>query len=1175
MVDSISPQVQNFTASDPLLTNAGTVHYTLTFSEPVTGVDASQFTLSTTGVIGALIIGVSAVSGSNGGQYTVAVNTGTGDGTVALAFTGAGVRDIAGNSLLGVGFQTQIAYPADATLHSLAVADLNGDGRSDLVTPTSSNSVSVLLGNGNGSFQTPTTYAVGTNPYSVAIGDLNGDGRPDLVTANFGSNNVSVLLGNGNGTFQTQTTYSISNDLPFPFLKGNRPNSVAIGDLNGDHRLDLVTANENGTVSVLLGNGDGTFRPQPAAYTAGSTPASVTIADLNGDGRLDLVTANTDANATTGSVLLGNGDGTFGPSPYQSATSYIAAHPWSIAVGDLNGDGRPDLVTADFVSSRVRVLLGNGNGTFQTETTYVVGGPASVAIGDLNGDGRPDLITTGPSSVSLLLGNGDGTFQLPANYSAYPLAPGSFVIADLNGDGRPDLATPNKVLLNTPPMVVGATYTIDKAAPTIVIGAIAADNKVNASEADAGFTIGGTTVGVEAGQPVNISIVDDLNAVVKTYSAIESGDAWTLKVPAAQAKTLADGSYTVRANVSDLAGNPAPQVTLALTVDETAPTIVIETIAIDNKVNANEANAGFAISGTTGGAENGRIVTVTVINALSTVVNTYTATITDNAWAVNVAASDATLIADGSYNVKAEASDLAGNTASTLLSTLVVDKAGPSAPVISAYNGTTHLVGGTAEVGSIVALLDDLTQIGQVASDSSGRWSVATNVLSDDNHLLTARATDTAGNQSLASQVLSVTHTGAGEIIGIEGSGNDTLTGGPGSDTLVGGMGNDTLAGGPGSDTAVFSGALDQYSVRTRRGTDGLLHTIVEHVGGAAADGTDDLVSVEKLQFNDRTVTLHGAQQNHQSSVDGDRFDDVLIQNSSTGHVYYAKMVAGAFQSWGIVTGTLGGYDWQAIAMGDVNPGSPGGAETFVQQQSTGTIYYASLDTGDTTWGVVSTNLTPDWKLRSAVDINGDGSVDAIVQNQTTGTIYYADMRGGAFRTWGVVNANLTSDWRVVGAGDLNADGFADVVVQNQSTGTTYYADMQNGAFHGWGVVSANLTAEWQVKAIADVTGDGFADVLFQNSAGGNGINPGTTYFADLHTGAVQWGAVTTSVTADWAVQGAADVNNDGYADVLFQNSVGGGGINPGTTYYAQMGDGGFQRWGGVATSISADWHVV
>jgi len=325
---------------------------------------------------------------------------------------------------------------------SVAIGDLNGDGKPDLAVanggayPWFGNTVSILLGNGNGTFAGDAQFGTGRNPRSVAIGDLNGDGKPDLVTANSGAypssgpSTVSVLLGNGNGTFGAETE----------FATGFGPTFLAIGDLNGDSRLDLVTANSGAsynapisTVSVLLGNGDGTFGAKSELAT-GPSPASVAIGDLNGDGKSDLAVASYNAV----SVLLGNGDGTF-----RAKTDYVTgSQSSSVAIGDLNGDGRLDLAVANRYPSLVCVLLGNGDGTFRAKTDFGVGGfPLSVAIGDLNGDGRSDLVTANSLSgtVSVLLGNGDGTFGAETDYVTGSES-SSVAIGDLNGDGRPDLA---------------------------------------------------------------------------------------------------------------------------------------------------------------------------------------------------------------------------------------------------------------------------------------------------------------------------------------------------------------------------------------------------------------------------------------------------------------------------------------------------------------------------------------------------------------------------------------------------------------------------------------------------------------------------------------------------------------------------------------------------------------
>jgi FG-GAP-like repeat/FG-GAP repeat/Abnormal spindle-like microcephaly-assoc'd, ASPM-SPD-2-Hydin len=339
-------------------------------------------------------------------------------------------------------FAAKTDFATGAKPQAVAVGDLNGDGKSDLVVAnTEANTVSVLLGKGDGTFAAKVDYPTGTAPTAVAIADVNGDKKPDLIVANSATGTVSVLLGKGDGTFEPKADYPT----------GAKPQSVAVGDLNGDGKLDLAVANtEANTVSVLLGKGDGTFEPS-VEYSTGTAPTSVAIGDFNGDKKLDLVTANSTAN--TVSVLLGKGDGTFEPKvDYPTATG-----PTSVAVGDLNGDGKSDLAVANNGSSSVSVLLGKGDGTFASKADYPTGtAPTSVAIGDLNADKKLDLVTANSTAntISVLLGKGDGTFAVKQDL-ATGTKPQAVAVGDLNGDGKPDLVSANSeastvsVLLNT------------------------------------------------------------------------------------------------------------------------------------------------------------------------------------------------------------------------------------------------------------------------------------------------------------------------------------------------------------------------------------------------------------------------------------------------------------------------------------------------------------------------------------------------------------------------------------------------------------------------------------------------------------------------------------------------------------------------------------------------------
>jgi Bacterial Ig-like domain (group 3)/FG-GAP-like repeat len=425
------------------------------------------------------------------------------DSKTDLAVTQSGTRLV--TVLLGNGngsFKAGIPYSVGSSPAQVIFADVNGDKIPDLVTTNqSANTFSVLLGNGDGTFQGAIDFAVGKSPQALVAADFDGDGKIDLALANFQDKSVSVPLGNGDGTFKAARVYGAE----------LARKAIAVGDLDGDGKPDLVVTNfcgadaacaGNGTVSVLLANPDGSYRAA-GSYPLGVGPVSVALADVNADKKLDLIAVNRGDQTVT--VLLGNGDGTF-----QSAVAYsVQNSPAALAVGDFNQDGKLDLAIAGDCGptscaqpGQLTLMLGAGDGSFQTGTTYPVGyAPVSVAAGDVNGDGNPDLVIANacgedktckskgtatvllgsskglfqpgteislgvsPSSVALgdmggrkildlivahrdenkiavLPGNGDGSFKAAVPY-AVGTAPSSVVVADFNGDGKADVAAAN------------------------------------------------------------------------------------------------------------------------------------------------------------------------------------------------------------------------------------------------------------------------------------------------------------------------------------------------------------------------------------------------------------------------------------------------------------------------------------------------------------------------------------------------------------------------------------------------------------------------------------------------------------------------------------------------------------------------------------------------------------
>jgi hypothetical protein len=354
-----------------------------------------------------------------------------------------------GNFLLGTGnlgaptiAQSFVQQPSPVTTFApfaVAIGDFNRDGKGDMVVENQTmNQLDLFVGNGDGTFGNPTVislpgFSSAQGNGGIAVADFNKDGTPDLavLSGNSGTTIVNILLGNGNGTF---TAFGAVGSNPFAF---------AVGDINQDGNLDIVTVQScpvtgGCRIGVYLGNGSGGFTQVPDSD--GNPYAGVAIGDFNGDGKPDLfLLENTGARAF---VRLGNGNGTF-----QSTMQFAVTSPLiNPVVGDFNGDGRSDVAILNSTSQSIQILLGNSDGTFTSSTIGATGLSfvSSLVSLDFNADGKLDLVATTSSGFVFFVGNGNGTFQAPIS-SSFSASPARAVLAagDLNGDGNLDLAIPS------------------------------------------------------------------------------------------------------------------------------------------------------------------------------------------------------------------------------------------------------------------------------------------------------------------------------------------------------------------------------------------------------------------------------------------------------------------------------------------------------------------------------------------------------------------------------------------------------------------------------------------------------------------------------------------------------------------------------------------------------------
>jgi len=885
--------------------------------------------------------------------------------------------------------QTPATYGVGSNPVSIATADLNGDGVLDLaVADSSSNQVSVLIGNGDGTFAPHQTFAAGTIPVQIAIGDLDGDGFLDFAVAN-ATGSVSILRGDGAGSFSAPTTLTA----------GIFPDALAIGDVNADGKPDLAVANGgSGNVSLFLGTGGGGFAPA-GDFNTGVDPSGVVIGDFNNDGKADLAVSN--LGPDTVAILLGNGAGSFGAAT--TFTTGAATDPISVATADLNGDGNLDLVTANHNTGNISVLLGNGAGAFAAPVTHATGapGPENVAIADVDGDGKLDVAVANDSgSASVLLGDGTGGFGTAANFATGAVT-SSVALGDFNHDGGLDLAVTNSGLNNISVLLNNGTNMSPAATTVLHFDAPPEIDLNGGGPAGSGFTRTFTENGPAV--PIadaSVLITDPDNAALASIKIVltnaKPGDRLFVNGPlpggiGSSIDTSLAGQITLTLfNPAVLADyqTALTQVQFSNSSDNPDPTVRgITIVGSDGELSGPAALATIQIvpvndAPVLGGDD---LIDLTAGSTVAVTTADLTATDPDN--------SNTQLV----YTVTGTSHGgvrLNGAPATSFTQQDLVNNA------VSFQHDGGH------EDGSFTISLTD----GIAAPQSA---TVHVTVPPDPFNNVTGHNTfgPTTGDYFVF-QDSAGTKTAL-----IEEIQNNTVV----ASHLLGRIGSDWTV--DGADNFDGDGDNDLLWHRDHGGVRELL--VVQLDNGTVVRG----VGIGNVG-TDWNVDATG-DFNHDGTA------DILIGRDTGGvrQLEVLDMKNNAVQSAHVI-GTMG-QDWQVDGARDFN--GDGTADLLLHRDVGGTRFLRVLDMQNGNVSAVH-DLGPmgaGWQIDAAGDFNHDGTADILIHQDVGATrqLRILDMRGGVVSAVHDIGA-VGTDWFVDGVGDFNNDGTADIALHRDAGGT-------------------------------------------------------------------------------------------------------------------------------------------